>query len=167
MFNKILIGIFAGNLIGGSQGLKYLDTALYAELITITQIHLAKWSTSPSVVHMLTCSTPAEEHPVMQLSSVNSRLIMNSKQTAEWGATEALMRYSINGLTISSTLKRIEDFIVKHHHHANTAPFVSALMDHPPLQQGSLLTYEPEIVQQCCGIILSQIGPRRPQIREE
>lgn len=159
VFNKILVGIFVGEYIGGCQGLKYLDLALYSELVTITQIYIAKNYAYPDVVHLMTAFTPSEERPVLELSSINSMIDSTSKKTLEYRGCEDSFPFVLNNVGIGAALKSMQEFITKYHHHINTAPFVSGIMDMIAPAHRSLLLYEPEVMQQCCSVILKNINP--------
>ena len=159
IFNKILVGIFVGEHIGGCQGLKYLDQALYSELMTITQIYIAKNYAYPDVVHLMTAFTPSEERPVLELSSINSMIDSTAKKTLEYRGCEESFPYVLNNVGVGAALKSIQEFITKYHHHINTAPFISGIMDQVAPPTGSLLLYEPEVMQQCCSVILKNINP--------
>lgn len=158
-FNKILVGVFVGNHIGGAQGIKYLDLPLYMELVTITQIYIAKQYAAPDVVHLLTANTPIEDRPVLELSSINSMIDNTSKKTLEYRGCEESFPYTLNSVGIGTALKTLQDYIIKHHHYANTSPFISGIMDNATLPPGTLIYYEPEVMQQCCSVILDNINP--------
>jgi hypothetical protein len=158
LFNKILVGIFVGPQIGGAQGLKYLDLALYTELVAITQIYIATHCTAPEIAHLLTAVTPEEEKPVVALASVNARIGQNIKQSMEYRQCEAAFQGDIDGIGVGPVIRRLQDYVVKYHHFSNTAPFVCSLMEQDALPNGTLITYEADVMQQCCKIILQTIG---------
>lgn len=158
MFNKILIGLFVGHAIGGAKGLNYIDRALYTELIVVVQCHIASKYAAQAVVHLLTANTPDEEKPVLEFSAVNTTIQQTAKQTREYKSCEETFPV-INGVGIGTVLKAMQDFIVKYHHFANTAPFVSAMMEQDALPQGTLVTYERDVMQNTCEIILGQLDP--------
>lgn len=152
-FNKILVGIFVGSQIGGAASLKYLDKALYMELVTIVQIYISKNYAAPDIVNLLTANTPNEECPVPELSSINSMIDTTSKKTYEYRGCEESF------LGVSTALKSLQDYIIKYYHRANTSPFISGMMDITAPPFGSVIYYEPEVMQQCCEIILKNINP--------
>ena len=167
-FNKILIGVLLGSYIGGAQGLKYLDVTIYTELLTITQIYIATQQSTPTdVVHLLTSSTSDDEKPVLELTSTNTMIITSSHQTREYRQCEESFKYSIGKVSITATLKRLQDCIVKYPHFTNTAPLICALMDQEPIPHGELIRYEPDVMQRCCEIILGIIAPKGARIIKE
>ena len=160
VFNKILVGVFVGNQIGGAQGLKYLDLSLYTQLVAITQIYIANNFAASSVVHLLTATTPDAEKPVIELAGINAVIIQNIKRSREYARCEALFPMVVDGVSVASTLKRIQEYIIKYPHYANTATYISAIMDQHTIEPGKLIHYESDVMQQCCEIILSRVNPR-------
>lgn len=165
-FNKILICIFFGEYIGGAQGIKYLDSALFSELVAITQIFIATNEVAPDVVHLLTADTIEEERPVPALSNTNMRISMTSRQTGEWKRCESAFPYSIDRISIDDVLLRVQNQIIKRPHFANTAPLVCGLLDQDPLQKGTLIKYEYDVMQQYCRVILGITNPTGYHITE-
>jgi hypothetical protein len=160
IFNKILVGMFVGEQIGGAQGLKYLDRPLFMQLVAIVQIHIAKTLAVPFVAHLLSATTPDEEKPVLELSSINGMIITSFKNTSEYRQCELSFPYAINNMGVAVVLKRLLEHITQYHHYANTAPFLTALMDGEPLPNNTLLLYGPDIMQQTCEVILDSISMR-------
>ena len=166
--NKIMVGIFFGNDVGGAQGLKYLDLSTYTELVIITQIYIATQYEYHDVVQLLTANTPVEENVVPALYSVNTRITQTARQTREHRDCESSFPFTIGKVNIPTVLKRIQDYIVKYHHYTNMAPMVSAILDKEPVKQGTLILYDDLIMQQCCDVILQIINPAaRRVIREK
>ena len=158
-FNKIMVGVFLGNHIGGAQSLKYLDIALFTELVAITQIYIATEYAYADVVDLLTAITMEDEKPVPALSNTNIRITSSSRQTEEWRKCETTFPHAIDGIGVSSVLKRLQDHVVKYHHFANTSPLVSAIMDRDPPTKGTTLMYEEDVIQKCCEIIYGVVRP--------
>ena len=161
IFNKVLVGLFVGEEIGGAQGLKYLDLTLYMELVVIVQIYIANTYNAPSIVHLLTAKTPEEIKPVAKLSTINMLIGMNTKHSPDYQACVRAFPHTIDKVGVSTVLARIQDFIVTHHHFYNTAPIVSANLDGPmaTVSNGSLLEYEEVVMQQFCMILLERADP--------
>lgn len=168
--NKILVGVFIGNQIGGAQGLKYLNLPLFTELVTITQIYIATRYSDPDTVNLLTATTSDEEKAVPELSGTNTRILTTARQTLEYRSCEdssPLGKITINGISTSTVLRRLQDHITKYHHYANTAPLISAIMDKDPPARGSLILYEEDVMQSYCRIILGVINPTGSRMVKE
>ena len=168
IFNKIFVGILLGNHIGGAQGLKYLDLDIFLELVTITQIYIASLPTITSdVVHLLTATLGDEEKSIPELSNINTMITMTAKQTSDYEQCESIFPYAIGNVSIKVTLKRLQDYIVKYPHFTNTSPLVCALLEQPPVQKGSVIMYESDVMQRCCEIILNIVDPKLANVIRE
>ena len=163
IFNKVFIALFFGNSIGGAQGLKYLDRPLFTELVAIVQLYISQQYEAPSVVHLLTANSPEDIRPVIKLSTMNGRIATNTRNSPDFHLCEKVLPDIINGIGVGSVLKRLQDFIINHHHYINTASMVNANLDDPATQfvQDKLLEYDENVMQNCCAIILDIIDPAR------
>jgi len=154
VLNKTLVGILLGNVIGGAQGLKYLNTIDYMDLVIITQIYLAHTGYH-ALVHLLTASTPDEMKTAP--STIDNRISMDAEKYHSYSQLETAFPYAINGIGISGVsgiLRRVQDYIIKYNHFTNTAPTITMMMDLEPPHPGSLIEYDESVMDHFYRVIL-------------
>ena len=157
--NRGIVATMFGRLIGGAQGIQYLDAQSYMQLVTVAQIRMATQSIR-TLTHLMTSITPANIKETHE-SNIDSRIDNEWDKSFEYRNCIEAFAYNIGGSSAEGFFLAVKKHIILHHHYYNTAPTIASILGDDALQRGEIIMYEETIFRDFCATILHTIEQRK------
>lgn len=145
-FNKALIGSFLGFMIGGTPALEHIRLDVYTELVSLTQLALAKRGMMQIAV--LISATPAMTPRTEADTSVEARIRASTESSEYFRMLSRAFPMSIGGASIRTQVTTLREFIIGQHHYANVPDVVGDLVDQEIPAFGSRVVYTDTVVHE-------------------
>lgn len=157
-FSKTMLSSYLGRELGGTTTLRYLTFEPIAKLITLVQMHLASSMVPSQLMHLLSAiSTSAPKKGGS--TGVDQRIRMVYDSGIEYRKLVSIYPLSLGpNKSIRQQIADLVVFIAEYGHYYNTPPAIMAYMNEAPVDNGTLLKYDDQIVRELCTFLIERSG---------